>query len=263
VAIFHPRPMKTGPIINTGPNGLPGQDAMAIMLGTSEEARSLTAWRQEIQQAWSGGAASTLELARLTSLARASLPYGSWGQRWQAGGMPFSKRKGDKLVAIGQGLGGVVENDRAQLPPVFGALYYLALLGQTVVEELIRQRLIYPRMSVEDARALLPESDSKTKPKKLPAGFKARLARLTAWIRAEIGNWPEEQRKLVHVQLLALADEIHGEKPTNGAESSETPTSLFNSRPSARFLSQPSSGCPVAAPLFETPGINQVSFSTK
>jgi len=217
-----------------------GSKASEISPAAGAERRSLTVWAGMIRQAWFRGADSTLELARLMSQARASLPYGSWGHLWKAGEMPFSKRKGDKLVAIGQGMGGLDENDRAQLPPAFGALYCLARLGQTVVEELIWQRLIHSRMSVGDARALLPEPHFESRRKNLPTGFKARLARLTAWIRAEIGNWPEEQRKLVHTQLLALADEIRGEKTTKGAGACKAPTGSLNSWPCPQFVDKSS-----------------------
>jgi len=143
-------------------------------------------------------------------------------------------------------------NDRSQLPPAFGALYYLAQLGQMVVEEFIWQRLILPGMSVGDTRALLPEPDSESQRKNFPAGFKARLARLTAWICAEIGNWPEEQRKRVHRQLLALANEILGEKPTNGAGSCEAPNVSVNLWPCPKFVDKPSGITTVAASLPQT-----------
>ncbi len=229
-----------------------GSKASEISPATGAERRSLTVWAGMIRQAWFRGADSTLELARLMSQARTSLPYGGWGQLWKAGEMPFSKRKGEKLVAIGQGLGGLDANDRSQLPAVFGALYYLAQLGQTVVEEFIWQRLILPGMSVGDARALLPEGDSESQRKNLPTGFKARLARLTALIRAEIGNWPEEQRKLVHTQLLGLANEIHGEKPINGAGACEAPTGLLNSWPCPQIVDKPSDKRKIETAILKT-----------
>ena len=191
----------------------PSRTVVPTALEVGAAPRSLTAWAGMIRQAWFRGADSTLESARLMSQARASLPYGGWGQLWKTGEMPFSKRKGEKFVAIGQGLGGLDANDRSHLPAVFGALYCLAQLGQTVVEEFIWQGLILPGMSVGDARVLLPERDAKSQRKNLPNGFKARLAPLKAWIRAEIGNWPEEQRKLVGAQLLALAGQPDGSNP--------------------------------------------------
>jgi len=229
-----------------------GWKASEISPAAVAERRSLTTWAGMIRQAWFRGADSTLELARLMSQARASLPYGGWGQLWKTGEMPFSKRKGEKLVAIGQGLGGLDANDRSQLPSVFGALYYLAQLGQTVVEEFIWQRLILPGMSVGDARALLREPHSESQRKNLPAGFKARLARLRAWIRAEIENWPEEQRRLVHTQLLVLANEIRGDKPINGAGAHEAPTGSFNSWPCPKFMDKPSGSTTVAGSLPQT-----------
>jgi len=75
-----------------------------ISPASGTERRSLTVWAGMIRQVWFRGADSTLELARLMSHARASLPYGGWSQLWKTGKMPFSKRKGEKLVAIGQGL---------------------------------------------------------------------------------------------------------------------------------------------------------------
>ncbi len=88
--------------------------------------------------------------------------------------------------------------------------------------------------------------------KNLPTGFKARLARLTAWIRAEIGNWPEEQRKLVHTQILGLANEIYGEKPINGAGACEVPTGSLNSWPRPQIVDRPSDKRKIETAILKT-----------
>jgi hypothetical protein len=240
----------------TGRPSISGQEA-----GTRAEPRSLIAWTEVIQQAWSRGADSTLELAKLMSRARECLAYGSWGRLWQSETLPFSRRKGEMLVVIGQELEGLNAQNSAQLPAAWNTLYYLARLGRTAVEQLIGQGRIYPKIGLRDARALLPKPHSESQEKDSCSRVKARLVRLGVLIRAESGSWPEAQRNLVRSQLLDLAQAITAGETANGAGSCKAPANLFNSQPLARFVNQPSLDCTAAAPLSQTPGTNQVSFT--
>jgi hypothetical protein len=222
-------PVKIPPL--TDQTGLPSQDAVHTSIAASAEGRSLTDWSKAIHQVWSRGADSTLVLARLMSQARQCLRYGSWSRLWQSGTLPFSKRKGDMLVVIGQGLGVLDAHHCAQLPRAMHTLYHLARLGQTTVEKLIEQGRIGPKLSLRQAKCLLREPPAESQPKNSCSKLKALLARLGGLIRADSGSWPEEQRKSVRRQILALANEIPEEKTTHGAVACEVPTGPFHGRP--------------------------------
>src|SRR5437660_10145735 len=70
---------------------------------------SATDWLVEIKRLWAKGNAATLELARVVSAARHGLRRGGWSALWRSerivSKIPFSKRKGEMLVAIGDGFG--------------------------------------------------------------------------------------------------------------------------------------------------------------
>lgn len=205
-----------------------GPEFMEIVLTGGAEPRTLASWVGMIHQAWARRADSSLELARLMSEARSGLPYGCWGRLWKSGTLPFSRRKGDMLVVIGQELGGLDAQNSAQLPPAWNTLYYLARLGRTVVEELIRSGRIRPNLSLRNAKSLLGLTDSGPQQNQW-SKLKARLARLAALIRAQSRSWSAEQRKLIGTQLLALANEISGEDKSNAARACELPSALFSS----------------------------------
>jgi hypothetical protein len=212
--------VKTPPTI-TDQTGIPSQDAVETSLAASAERRSLNDWIRIIHQAWSSGTDCTMELARLMSRARQCLHYGSWSRLCRSGTLPFSKRKGDMLVVIGQGLGELDAHNRAQLPLSLHTLYFLARLDRKAVEQLIVKGRIGPKMSLREARSLLRETPAESEPKNSCSRIKARLERLAGLIRAESGSWPEEERKSVHRQILALANEIRDEKTTLGSVASK------------------------------------------
>jgi hypothetical protein len=208
--------VKTPPPISDQ-TGIPSQDAVETSLEAGVERRSVADWTKMIYNAWSRGADSTLQLARLMSRARQCLRYGSWGRLWRSGTLPFSRRKGQMLVLIGAELGGLNAQNSARLPNSWNTLYFLARLGQTAVEQLIAQGRIGPKLSLREAKSLLRGPPAESEPKNSCSKLMARLARLAALIRAESGSWPVEERRAVRRQILALANEIRDEKNTNGA----------------------------------------------
>ena len=68
--------------------------------------------------------------------------------------LPFARRKGYQLVAVGKGLGELNVHDRARLPSALKALYHLARLDRTVLLNLIEQGAIHPTMTVRKAEEL-------------------------------------------------------------------------------------------------------------
>src|ERR1022692_1471273 len=64
-------------------------------------------WIGKISRAWARGPANTLALARLLHQARQSVKHGQWSLLWRSPRIPFSKRKAEMLVTVGEVLGGV------------------------------------------------------------------------------------------------------------------------------------------------------------
>ena len=102
---------------------------------------SVAEWIGQIQTLWANGAESRLELASLISTIRNHLRQrrGDWSSLWESGEIPFSKRKAEKLVVVGDGLGWAVNaNACSHLPTEWNALYYIAKLGRNLQERLMR-----------------------------------------------------------------------------------------------------------------------------
>src|SRR6266705_3110417 len=118
---------------------------------------SVAEWIRQIQTLWANGAESRLELASLISTIRNHLRprRGDWSSLWDSGEIPFSKRKAEKLVVVGDGLRWAVNaNACSHLPTEWNALYYIAKLGRSIQERLIEERVIRPTLSVSEARDL-------------------------------------------------------------------------------------------------------------
>src|SRR6266516_5804399 len=114
-------------------------------------------WIGQIQTLWANGAESRLELASLISTIRNHLRQrrGYWSSLWESSEIPFSKRKAEKLVVVGAGLGWAVNaNACSHLPTEWNALYYIAKLGRSLQTRLIEEREIRPTLTVGEAREL-------------------------------------------------------------------------------------------------------------
>lgn len=165
-------------------------------------------WIRLICQAWSRGPQSVLELAHLMNKARRRLPYGGWSRLWESSELPFSKRKGEKLVVIGQGLEGLDANNCSHLPAAWNTLYWLARLGRAVVERLIRDGRIHPGLSLREARSLLAEYQPATSQKTGSSKLESRFARFAAFVGADLPNWSTQERQWAARQLQILENQI-------------------------------------------------------
>src|SRR5207247_4706966 len=125
---------------------------------TDAKSNSLTDWVAEIKRLWAKGNAATLELARIVSAARNGLRRCGWSALWSSGRMlpkmPFSKRKVEMLVAIGDGLGWANAHDCAHLPTGLKTLYHRSSLDRGTLERLIGQGVIHPALKESEAREL-------------------------------------------------------------------------------------------------------------
>lgn len=172
---------------------------------------STAAWVLEILRIWSQGPANTLDLARLLGRARASLAHGGWTRLWTTERIPFSKRKAEMLVVVGRNLEELDAQSVARLPASWTTLYYLAELGHELVELLIGQGRIHPRLTRAQARALLAEFKpaGEVSPTSGSAARDRRFSRFVQFVRAALPAWSVEERQLRRTQLLALAEELH------------------------------------------------------
>ena len=114
-------------------------------------------WMDKISRAWARGPANTLALARLLHQARQSMKHGQWSHFWRSPRLPFSKRKAEMLVTVGEVLGGITAKNSAHLPTAWNTLYYIAQLGQTLTEQLVAVGRIHPRLLLREARELVAE----------------------------------------------------------------------------------------------------------
>ena len=186
------------------------------------EPNSITGWAAAIKQTWARGSANTLDLARLISQAKDNLEHGEWSQLWRAGRLPFSKRKGEMLGRIGSDLGKLNAQNSARLPTAWNTLYYLALLGQGTVDQLVRKGKIHSGITLKLAKALLAEYHPRKALKDSRPAVINRLNRFTAFVRATLALWSQRERRLVKHELLALLEEISAlpnRTPNNSASS--------------------------------------------
>jgi len=178
--------------------------------------RSTTDWIDLISQAWTQRTADTLadnlELARLVSRARESLrARGEWSHLFGPGqsGLPFSKRKAEHFVRIGEIFGECANaNTCAQFPPGWRILSCLAGLGWPLVERLVSEGRIHPRLSLNAAKTLLAGYFPESLKKNPQSSFNKRFDRFSKFARAAFKSSSPEERRIASRKLLNLAQDI-------------------------------------------------------
>ena len=169
---------------------------------------SVAEWIGQIQTLWANGAESRLELASLISTIRNHLRQrrGDWSSLWESGEIPFSKRKAEKLVVVGEGLGWAVNaNACSHLPTEWNALNYIAKLGRSIQERLLEGKLIRPALTVGQARELFIRFGGKllkTNPRK--ARFRERLRRFEDFFVVELPNCSQAEKEFARARLTGL-----------------------------------------------------------
>jgi hypothetical protein len=192
---------------------------------------SVAEWIEQIQTLWTNGAESRLELASLISTIRNHLRQrrGAWSSLWESGEIPFSKRKAEKLVVVGDGLGWAVNaNACSHLPTEWNALYYIAKLGRSLQERLIQKREIRPTLTVGQARDLFIRfrgKPLKNNPRK--ARFRERLRRFEDFFVAELPNCSQAEMDLARASLTGLVELIPVPNANPSFPVSVTPISLL------------------------------------
>ena len=185
--------------------GLPLRGALKLPLGSEGD---LGDWVCRIQAACSGETNSVLDLADLMRVARLALPRGGWSALWRTKKIACSKRKGEKLVAIGIGFDGLNANDRSHLPGALNTLYCLARMGREAIGRLIAEGRIHPGLRLREAEDLMAEYDPAGRAATSRSNFQIRLARFAGFVRKNLDSWSEQERKMVADELAALVGEI-------------------------------------------------------
>jgi hypothetical protein len=189
---------------------------------------SVAEWIGQIQTLWANGAESRLELASLISTIRNHLRQrrGAWSSLWESGEIPFSKRKAEKLVVVGDGLGWAVDaNACSHLPTEWNALYYIAKLGRSIQERLIEEREIRPALTVGQARDLFARFHGTTlKNRSRKTRFREWLRRFEDFFLAELPNCSQAEKDLARARLTGLVEQIDVPVPS---PVSITPISLL------------------------------------
>ena len=174
-----------------------------------EEPQAVTDWIGEIKKAWAKGPASTLELARVVSTARNGLPHGGWTALWRSCQMPFAKRKGYLLVAIGEGLGWASVHVCAHLPTGLRTLYHLAKLDRITLERLIQEGVIHPGLREQEAGQLVAQFRGETpKTRSVRAVLRERLRRFAQFVDNHLAEWSADDRALATEELTRVIEQI-------------------------------------------------------
>jgi len=198
---------------------------------------NLDDWIGEIARTWKHRPQDTLDLARLLQQARQSLEHGLWSRLWRDKRRPFSKRKAEMLVVIGEGLRGLNANKCAHLPSVWRTLYCIAQLGGTLTLQLIAQGRIHPRLRLQDARELLAEFFPERARRRLEVpSLNRRIASFSKFVLAYASLWSVRDRQLVYTKLNRLLTAV-SQKPNNSNPKSyehlPKPRYCANFRPNA------------------------------
>ncbi len=169
----------------------------------------VTDWMGQITRLWAKGNWATLELARIVSAARHALAHGEWTALFKPEPMPsklpFAKRKGEMLVAVGDGLGWANAHVCAHLPSSLRTLYYLAKLDRTTLERLIEEEVIHPKLKESEARELVAQLLGKTLKKKSTGTILLEgLRRFENFLLAILPHCSPAEKQQAHAYLARL-----------------------------------------------------------
>jgi hypothetical protein len=133
------------------------------------------------------------------------MKHGQWSHIWRSPRLPFSKRKAEMLVTVGEVLGGITAKNSAHLPTAWNTLYYIAQLSQTLTEQLVAEGRIHPRLLLREARELVAEHRPGMACKsRTPSTLNRRLNRFSNFVLAHAANWSPGECQLVRDELKRL-----------------------------------------------------------
>jgi hypothetical protein len=93
------------------------------------------------------------------------------------------------------------------LPRGWNILYCLARLDRQILELLIRQEFIHPKLTLREAKDLVARLKG-TKPNTRKANVRERLRRFAEFVRDTASDWEPDERELATEELARLIEEI-------------------------------------------------------
>src|SRR6266496_1619073 len=148
-----------------------------------------------------------MTISLLTRPSGAMLVLGALNSQINA---PFSKRKGDVLVAIGRRWGEADEQTYARLPIGWNILYQLAKLEPAFFDRLLQAGTIHPGLTLREAKELLARFKGGNRARSRKTKIKAYLRRLAQFI-ASTRDWQSEERVIVTEALTRHVEEMRAE----------------------------------------------------
>src|SRR6266540_2320718 len=219
VSWMFPTPKATAPLSPSTPlAGARGaehnQNDSAGGCGESKAgSASASDWIGRIKSVWARGPASTLELARLMCAVRQQLLHGEWTALWNAGDLPFSKRKGEMLVAIGERLGWAGAQTFARLPVGWSIVYHLARLDRTTLERLVQEGVIHPALKLWEAKDLIAQFNggpNAVRAKRF--NVQQRLQKFGEFVDTTSNDWSPRERRWAQTRLQEILHQIAAEQ---------------------------------------------------
>jgi hypothetical protein len=123
--------------------------------------------------------------------------------------MPFSKRKGEMLVVIGERMGRIDAETFAHLPTGWSVLYWLARLEWETLKNLVEQGIVHPKLRLQDAKRLAIKPWSR--PARSPSrkiNVTRRLRQFRDFVQRTLSDWQLKERKLARTELTRLLESI-------------------------------------------------------
>lgn len=153
-----------------------------------------------------------MEMAKVVLAARHRLRYGEWSKLWQSGRMPFSKRKGEMLVVIGERLGCIDAQSFAHLPVGWSVLYWLARLQRGILTRLVEEGVIHPKLTLREARELVAKVNGcSTQVSTKTSAVQRRLRGFCGYVERTFAAWCPADREFARSELSRLIRQISGE----------------------------------------------------
>lgn len=185
-----------------------------------------------------------MEMAKVVLAARHRLRYGEWSKLWQSGRMPFSKRKGEMLVVIGERLGCIDAQSFAHLPVGWSVLYWLARLQRGILTRLVEEGVIHPKLTLREARELVAKVNGcSTQVSTKTSAVQRRLRGFCRYVERTFAAWCPADREFARSELSRLIRQISGEvacRATDTQLSDESRKAARHSLP-RNIITQPQS----------------------
>lgn len=161
-------------------------------------------WAEEFRRLANQCKADTFQLANAAYWTRKRLAHGEWATLWRSATIPFSKTRGEALVQIGERFGIPSVQTSAHLPTEWTILHQLARLRMPLIEQLLAQKIIHPRLTFKQARDLVISILGTRSPRSACTRIQQQLRKLLNCVQEAGGQLSWSDRDGLATQLRAL-----------------------------------------------------------